>query len=196
MTIQPWIRVRYYPRLDCRSVGFNGAMTSQPWIRRRMTLNPCSPCSFNGAMTSQPWIRRNVSPRIAESLTSFNGATTSQPWIQPAPRPLSARRSCFNGAMTSQPWIPELKIQYTTDVTNLQWSHDLSAMDTTGTEAAIGATQLLQWSHDLSAMDMRTVPTLCAPRWNNFNGAMTMQLCIKRRAGNRQNCRRRASMEP
>ena len=35
----------------------------------------------------------------------------------------------------------------------LQWGHDLSTMDTTGTEAAIGATQLLQWSHDLSAMD-------------------------------------------
>ena len=38
----------------------------------------------------------------------------------------------FNGAMTSQPWIrggavAAYEVQY-----NLQWSHDLSAMDTSG----------------------------------------------------------------
>ena len=35
----------------------------------------------------------------------------------------------------------------------LQWSHDLSAMDTTQPQARCRITSILQWSHDLSAMD-------------------------------------------
>ena len=35
----------------------------------------------------------------------------------------------------------------------LQWSHDLSAMDTSSSEGTEKLRRLLQWSHDLSAMD-------------------------------------------
>ena len=35
----------------------------------------------------------------------------------------------------------------------LQWSHDLSAMDTLRTMIRIRIAMQLQWSHDLSAMD-------------------------------------------
>ena len=35
----------------------------------------------------------------------------------------------------------------------LQWSHDLSAMDTMEAYNIVTPTPALQWSHDLSAMD-------------------------------------------
>ncbi len=35
----------------------------------------------------------------------------------------------------------------------LQWSHDLSAMDTTAARLGVISVTALQWSHDLSAMD-------------------------------------------
>ena len=36
---------------------------------------------------------------------------------------------------------------------SLQWSHDLSAMDTTDCKGPQTVPRQLQWSHDLSAMD-------------------------------------------
>ena len=59
----------------------------------------------------------------------------------------------FNGAMTSQPWILLHKERYDNEMNSLQWSHDLSAMDTLRHNAYKKATVALQWSHDLSAMD-------------------------------------------
>ena len=59
----------------------------------------------------------------------------------------------FNGAMTSQPWIRVGRISGLALIGKLQWSHDLSAMDTSDyTVQSIKGLEL-QWSHDLSAMD-------------------------------------------
>ena len=60
----------------------------------------------------------------------FNGAMTSQPWIPVATTPAPMEHFSFNGAMTSQPWIPDLPAGGIAGLASLQWSHDLSAMDT------------------------------------------------------------------
>ena len=63
----------------------------------------------------------------------------------------------FNGAMTFQPWIQadsDFKRQLKA---RLQWSHDLSAMDTGAAGGGAVEGLALQWSHDLSAMD--TLPS-------------------------------------
>ena len=39
----------------------------------------------------------------------------------------------------------------------LQWSHDLSAMDTSLGRFTMGVPVRLQWNHDLSAMDTQTI---------------------------------------
>ena len=89
----------------------------------------------------------------------------------------------FNGAMTLQPWIPRIRHSSTNELQLLQWSHDLSAMDTTnsGRQASIRTLQLLQWSHDLSAMDTRffRVVSRRLPKQSRFNGAMTFQPWIR-----------------
>ena len=58
----------------------------------------------------------------------------------------------------------------------LQWSHDLSAMDTpeNGEEVEFMETAL-QWSHDLSAMDTALLVGPHDPLLDGFNGAMTSQ---------------------
>ena len=84
----------------------------------------------------------------------------------------------FNGAMTSQPWIPRPVACPNAGVWQLQWSHDLSAMDTSGVVASSLSLSLLQWSHDLSAMDTNYVVAIEAMRLS-FNGAMTSQPWIR-----------------
>ena len=55
--------------------------------------------------------------------------------------------------MTSQPWILGCAgVQQRVGVL-LQWSHDLSAMDTCVDLSDDLRLRALQWSHDLSAMD-------------------------------------------
>ena len=77
----------------------------------------------------------------------------------------------------------------------LQWSHDLSAMDTRVLVICPASLRLLQWSHDLSAMDTmrQRRPTLTIS--TRFNGAMTSQPWILGEHYVR-GCRQRASMEP
>ena len=92
-------------------------------------LEPANRNSFNGAMTSQPWIHARLHGRRTHRV-AFNGAMTSQPWIL---SPLLAGENsapAFNGAMTSQPWIRLIRRWTTLSALTLQWSHDLSAMDT------------------------------------------------------------------
>ena len=86
-------------------------------------------------------------------------------------------RCTFNGATTFQPWIHVIENVPTAPPIRLQWSHDLSAMDTrraipgccrrsppsmeprpfshgyAAQEAKLDRYPDLQWSHDLSAMD-------------------------------------------
>ena len=106
--------------------------------------------------------------------------------------------------MTFQPWIHYGDPELIDDVTELQWSHDLSAMDTvespTGTDTrftlqwshdlsamdtvsllAMSATTetVLQWSHDLSAMDTSSPFRSTERRTSRFNGAMTFQPWIR-----------------
>ena len=66
---------------------------------------------------------------------SFNGTMVLQPWIPRArSRGNPCGYPCFNGAMTFQPWMPEDPTAAADAiVTLLQWSHDLSAMDTNRT---------------------------------------------------------------
>ena len=82
------------------------------------------------------------------------------------------RQRRFNGAMTFQPWIQEITASST-----LQWSHDLSAMDTRPLPL-LAIRSVLQWSHDLSAMDTVMV---CSKELHDpsFNGAMTFQPWIR-----------------
>ena len=60
--------------------------------------------------------------------------------------------------MTFQPWIPQNQDILKELRKILQWSHDLSAMDTWMTEEQALADVDLQWSHDLSAMDTLLSP--------------------------------------
>ena len=82
------------------------------------------------------------------------------------PRPLShgyapKRGTCpmayatFNGATASQPWIQCVARSKRRRPRSLQWSHGLSAMDTTPWRAMTPRIRSLQWSHGLSAMDTR-----------------------------------------
>ena len=116
-------------------------------------------CGFNGAMTFQPWILHIVGVSLIPP--SFNGAMTFQPWIRPiwfAATAIDCTR--FNGAMTFQPWIPARSLPRNQNMPPLQWSHDLSAMDT------------------------RAVPGVhLTSGLTSFNGAMTFQPWI-RKAGN------------
>ena len=84
-------------------------------------------------------------------------------------------RPAFNGAMTSQPWIRGRPSLSTIFIMSLQWSHDLSAMDTRIINITDAEGNTLQWSHDLSAMDTLQCPLRWDYRLAGFNGAMTSQ---------------------
>ena len=108
---------------------------------------------------------------------------TSQPWIPRSRRRGRKGRTRFNGAMTSQPWILDRSKSRYWDKMTLQWSHDLSAMDTVSYRISARSIVSLQWSHDLSAMDTRSGMMASRSLLDGFNGAMTSQPWIRRRAG-------------
>ena len=88
------------------------------------------PVGFNGAMTFQPWIQWFQVNTRSTALSGFNGAMTFQPWIR-AHRDGGGRGTLsFNGAMTFQPWIHVLNRLRETYDYRFQWGHDFSAMDT------------------------------------------------------------------
>ena len=72
-----------------------------------------------------------------------------------APGPLpSGSQFRFNGAMAFQPWIPDDDAMFVLAEMMLQWSHDLSAVDTSKRFTQNSRIlDKLQWSPDLSAMD-------------------------------------------
>ena len=133
--MEPWPLSHGYQTAAKQKPGavlpFNGAMASQPWIRRRLYRATPIPrhlqwshglsamdtrrgrrgmrrptLTFNGAMASQPWIRcPPLSPAPSDRQPSM------EPWpLSHGYRPISNPRfvsySTFNGAMASQPWIP------------------------------------------------------------------------------------------
>ena len=102
--------------------------------------------------------------------------------------------------MTSQPWI---RHGHTSEVISgayqLQWSHDLSAMDTGSSWNPSAMTSsygrrignllaALQWSHDLSAMDTSTTSTACDERvcmlqWSHDLSAMDTRMSSEQQSG-------------
>ena len=67
---------------------------------------------------------------------------------------LDKHADTFNGAKTSQSWTPVNALNKVVQMHfELQWSHDLPAMDTTDDGLLAAQYMILQWSHDLSAMD-------------------------------------------
>ena len=155
MTSQPWIH-RSADILPGALIQLQWShdLSAMDTVNRGVWAGSGSFC-FNGAMTSQPWILSN---RVAKQSKieklqwshdlsamdtsahkkerkqngqSFNGAMTSQPWILLLAAGTAAGTAAgFNGAMTSQPWIRQSTCEVISSVTKLQWSHDLSAMDT------------------------------------------------------------------
>ena len=181
-------------------------------------------------MTSQPWIPVNALNKVvqmhyelqwshdlsamdtvcaatgAHRNDRFNGAMTFQPWIRRSRPRWQASRIRFNGAMTFQPWIQVGSKQHLLKFYQLQWSHDLSAMDTTGLpiqalqhQACFNGAMTfqpwihdvirhrvaspigLQWSHDLSAMDTACADVIaCNARmlqWSHDLSAMDTTAC-------------------
>ena len=64
-------------------------------------------------------------------------------------------------------------------INSLQWSHDLSAMDTSIFLKMPTEILTLQWSHDLSAMDTAFADNYGLVKLDAFNGAMTSQPWIQ-----------------
>ena len=134
--------------------------------------------------------------------TGFNGATTFQPW---KPTELGDCRAAFefstgfNGATTFQPWKPGVGKTSLALTAELQWGHDLSAVETAltafldygGLDASMGPRPFsrgnpglnkagkpiakLQWGHDLSAVETREPARRTDCHSHRFNGATTFQ---------------------
>ena len=83
-----------------------------------------------------------------------------------APRP-------FNGATAFRPWKPRiLTVPLSQNLTHLQWSHSLSAMETArDTSKEFSLHSNLQWSHSLSAMETSRCRSPLRPAAPAFNGA-------------------------
>ena len=183
---------------------FNGATTFQPWIRDgdapvyaaatdlqwshdlsamdtarypfviRLRLDPSmEPRPFSHGYATG--MRRSTPQR-----PTFNGATTFQPWIPDgAWIELAASQWAFNGATTFQPWIRATIGSDGLASMYLQWSHDLSAMDTRHRERADGAAHTPSmeprpFSHGYKTSDSWLLPTI-----TSFNGATTFQPWIR-----------------
>ena len=92
---------------------------------------------------------------------------------------LPSHQSSFNGAMTSQPWIPGRPSMVLLGSPLLQWSHDLSAMDTmplrrpedVATRSFNGAMTSQPW--------IQYRQSQCPLPSGGFNGAMTSQPWIQ-----------------
>ena len=174
MTFQPWIRDRRARAwLSVGLLQWSHDLSAMDTTSRTALSSLSRP--FNGAMTFQPWILRPWSTILSGGQT-FNGAMTFQPWIRYDCRCHTGKSSSFNGAMTFQPWIPPSGSRSMIQVSSLQWSHDLSAMDTWSTASCRAGTVALQWSHDLSAMDTRPTiqrnPTQHSLQWSHDLSAM------------------------
>ena len=153
---------------------FNGATTFQPWILNHFYLSRCNKPAFNGATTFQPWI-----------LVPEGEMPTGRTRPSMEPRPFShgyavtlaadpTSDSAFNGATTFQPWIPGPTEWTTPYAFFLQWSHDLSAMDTiraafsrSPSSTFNGATTFQPWIRDRGDGFPARPPS--------FNGATTFQ---------------------
>jgi hypothetical protein len=119
------------------------------------------------------------SPVYTSRPSSFNGAMTSQPWIRSScSRPQCPRTHSFNGAMTSQPWIRfwclSLPLSMSSDGRTSPGAYRAVEGVTDGLQEAG-----LQWSHDLSAMDTTFFSPVYTSRPSSFNGAMTSQPWIR-----------------
>jgi hypothetical protein len=95
--------------------------------RRRPRLNRLR---FNGATTSRSW-KRPVIGLLSSGATGFNGATTSRSWRPPGPRPVFLFLVC--ASMEPRPLgrgDRQDRGPYSSSSSALQWSHDLSVVET------------------------------------------------------------------
>ena len=148
-------------------------------------------------MTSQPWIHglpglaifMRPSLQWSHDLSAMDTGNS----LPTASAPFGQCR--FNGAMTSQPWIRRSTVARLSSMPTywLQWSHDLSAMDTFTVANGRASPELhvsLQWSHDLSAMDTLLEPSAasaggcrCSIARLAYNGAVITSSAMETTAG-------------
>ena len=151
---------------------FNGATAIRPWKRRALDRS-CRPSSpFNGATAIRPWKHRTAPPFI-KNWIAFNGATAIRPWkrghrnlaAHGGYRPSMEPRPFDRGNQTRSAWDR-------TTMSNLQWSHGHSTVETCGRLACGNA------GHPAS-MEPRPFDRgnpLSNPQWHakqlsSFNGA-------------------------
>ena len=128
-------------------------------------------------MGPRPFSRGNANGIMPTLLghNRFNGATTFQPWKQDGLLYMGSRTSTrFNGATTFQPWKPLRGVRGDIKHAELQWGHDLSAVETIQAPLGGAAVGWLQWGHDLSAVETRPTGSF-RPTASRFNGATTFQ---------------------
>ncbi len=119
------------------------------------------------SMEPQPFGHGNAQSnrRPAGQIPSFNGATAFRPW---------------------KPWHPEVAVLM---AEILQWSHSLSAMETSIYKAGIYTVDDLQWSHSLSAMETCLSPAPATMPTLSFNGATAFRPWKRRNQGNHPDAR-------
>jgi hypothetical protein len=90
----------------------------------------------------------------APGVAGFNGATTSRSWkLATGVRPVRSYHRRFNGATTSRSWKHGPTSPSPSQPSTLQWSHDLSVVETMVMIDGQNKPMVLQWSHDLSVVE-------------------------------------------
>ena len=106
------------------------------------------------------------------AIAPFNGATAFRPWKRSRTwQPISTSTTSFNGATAFRPWKPGDYLWYFESWSNLQWSHSLSAMETSHSASSAWTLVPLQWSHSLSAMETFPSGLWSCCNFYAFNGA-------------------------
>ena len=129
---------------------------------------------FNGAVASQP--RKAVAAaRLPKAPFCFNGAVASQPRKAAlASVPLSSQLG-FNGAVASQPRKDIAGTGVTIPCHELQWGRGFSATEGSDINYSISANVRLQWGRGFSATEGSIVARGRGCRAISFNGAVASQ---------------------
>ena len=147
-------------------IAFNGATAFRPWKRPRRRRWPWSWRPFNGATAFRPWKPRCPFVQLGPVAEPFNGATAFRPWKLALAPLIMDLFLTFNGATAFRPWkpvvgylkgfisggnVPSMEPQpfghgnkscygyahQRPGKPTLQWSHSLSAMETSETSPSM-----------------------------------------------------------
>ena len=137
--------------------------------------------AFNGATTFQSWIQAGIAGGgIRDGAPSMEPRPFSHGYLTALAAVRHARRPSMEPRPFSHGYDEKTKAEIHISGV-LQWSHDLSVMDTLEVEAqGLSLLPILQWSHDLSVMDTTETPAGPAVEYRSFNGATTFQSWIRR----------------